>query len=189
MASSLSTVFTGLTLSSSAASSFLAGESRFSTAGEASVSSQSANGLVIEAAHKKGSGSTKNGRDSKPKMLGVKIYGDQVAQPGAIIVRQRGTKFHPGKNVGIGRDYTIFSLIDGLVKFEKFGPDRKKISVYPVTEEKVENPNSRKVRRREFFRDRRQRRRAYQEGTEVFEPSLAMASAEIVDEADEKALC
>ena len=61
--------------------------------------------------------------------------------------------------------------------------------MYPVTEEKVENPNSRKVRRREFFRDRRQRRRAYQEGTEVFEPSLAMASAEIVDEADEKALC
>jgi large subunit ribosomal protein L27 len=91
MASSLSTVFTGLSLSSSAASSLFAGESRFSTAAEVS-SSQSANGLVIEAAHKKGSGSTKNGRDSKPKMLGVKIYGDQAAQPGAIIVRQRGTK-------------------------------------------------------------------------------------------------
>ncbi|KAG0556340.1 hypothetical protein KC19_11G045900 [Ceratodon purpureus] len=186
---SLSTVFTGLSVSSSSGLSFLGGECRVSTAGEASVSSQGPAGVVIEAAHKKGSGSTKNGRDSKPKMLGVKIYGDQTAQPGAIIVRQRGTKFHPGKNVGIGRDYTIYSLIDGLVKFEKFGPDRKKISVYPVTEEKVENPNSRKVRRREFFRERRERRRAYQEGTEVFDPSLAMASAESAEGSDEKALC
>lgn len=155
------------------------------------MSYHSAAGLVIEAAHKKGSGSTKNGRDSKPKMLGVKIYGDQLAQPGAIIVRQRGTKFHPGKNVGIGRDYTIYSLIDGLVKFEKFGPDRKKISVYPA-EEKVENPNSRRVRMREFFRERRERRRAYQERMEeAFEPSLAsaMASAENVDESDEKTIC
>jgi large subunit ribosomal protein L27 len=89
---SLSTVFTGLSVSSSSALSFLGGESRLSAAGEASVSSWSPAWVVIEAAHKKGSGSTKNGRDSKPKMLGVKIYGDQAAQPGAIIVRQRGTK-------------------------------------------------------------------------------------------------
>jgi ribosomal protein L27 len=91
------------------------------------VEQQNGGAITIEAAHKKGSGSTKNGRDSKPKMLGVKIYGDQAAQPGAIIVRQRGTKFHPGNNVGLGRDYTIYSLIDGVVKFEKFGPDRKKV--------------------------------------------------------------
>ncbi|XP_024359585.1 large ribosomal subunit protein bL27c [Physcomitrium patens] len=185
---SLSTVITGLSISSSSASFVFSGESRIPTHADSSVSSQNPAGLVIEAAHKKGSGSTKNGRDSNPKMLGVKIYGDQVAQPGAIIVRQRGTKFHPGKNVGIGRDYTIYSLIDGLVKFEKFGPDRKKISVYPA-EAKVENPNSRRVRMREFFRERRERRRAYQEGSEVFEPSLAMASADSVDESDEKALC
>ncbi|KAF3525259.1 hypothetical protein F2Q69_00048669 [Brassica cretica] len=76
-------------------------------------------------------GSTKNGCDSPGQRLVVKIYGDQVSKPGAIIVRQRGTKFHAGKNVGIGKDHTIFSLIDGLVKFGKFGPDRKKISVYP----------------------------------------------------------
>ena len=80
-------------------------------------------------AHKKGQGSSRNGRDSKPKMLGVKRYGGQVVKPGEILVRQRGTQFHPGLNVGIGRDHTIFSLIDGQVKFE--GPkDRRRISVY-----------------------------------------------------------
>ena len=89
---SLSSVFTGLSLSSSAASSLFAGDSRLPSAADASASLPCSPGLVIEAAHKKGSGSTKNGRDSNPKMLGVKIYGDQVAKPGAIIVRQRGTK-------------------------------------------------------------------------------------------------
>lgn len=80
-------------------------------------------------AHKKGQGSTKNGRDSKPKMLGVKAYGGNMVKAGAIIVRQRGTKFHPGQNVGIGRDHTIFALIEGQVKFE--GPRaRRRISVY-----------------------------------------------------------
>ena len=68
-------------------------------------------------AHKKGGGSTRNGRDSKPKMLGVKVYGGQTVGAGAIIVRQRGTKFHPGTNVGIGRDHTLFALTDGKVSF------------------------------------------------------------------------
>jgi large subunit ribosomal protein L27 len=81
-------------------------------------------------AHKKGQGSSSNGRDSKPKMLGVKLYGGQVAKPGSIIVRQRGTRFLPGENVGLGKDYTIISLIDGSVAFERVGKDRKRISVY-----------------------------------------------------------
>jgi large subunit ribosomal protein L27 len=68
-------------------------------------------------AQKKGGGSTRNGRDSKPKMLGVKIYGGQVISAGAIIVRQRGTKFHPGTNVGIGKDHTLFALTEGTVSF------------------------------------------------------------------------
>jgi large subunit ribosomal protein L27 len=80
-------------------------------------------------AHKKGQGSSRNGRDSKPKMLGVKKYGGEIVKAGNIIVRQRGTQFHPGVNVGIGRDHTIYSLIAGQVKFE--GPDgRRRISVY-----------------------------------------------------------
>jgi len=70
-------------------------------------------------AHKKGQSSSRNGRDSKPKFLGVKIYGGQVIKAGAIIVRQRGTKFHPGKNVGCGRDFTLFALKDGVVQFNK----------------------------------------------------------------------
>uniref|UniRef100_A0A804UHN0 50S ribosomal protein L27, chloroplastic n=1 Tax=Zea mays TaxID=4577 RepID=A0A804UHN0_MAIZE len=82
--------------------------------------------LTIQMAHKKGAGSTKNGRDSKGQRLGVKIYGDQLAKPGAIIIRQRGTRVYPGNNVGMGKDHTLFSLIDGLVKFEKYGPDKKK---------------------------------------------------------------
>ena len=68
-------------------------------------------------AQKKGGGSTRNGRDSKPKMLGVKSYGGEVISAGAIIVRQRGTKFHPGTNVGIGKDHTLFALVDGTVSF------------------------------------------------------------------------
>ena len=84
-------------------------------------------------AHKKGVGSSRNGRDSKPKMLGVKRFGGELVRPGTIILRQRGTKFHPGRNVGLGRDYTIFALIDGEVKFEAFARNRKRVSVYPVT--------------------------------------------------------
>ncbi len=80
-------------------------------------------------AHKKGQGSSSNGRDSRPKMLGVKRYAGQTVTPGAIIVRQRGTRIMPGENVGIGKDYTIYSLIAGTVKFERLGRDKKKVSV------------------------------------------------------------
>jgi large subunit ribosomal protein L27 len=83
-------------------------------------------------AHKKGTGSTRNGRDSNSKRLGVKRYGGEVVKAGTIIVRQRGTKFHPGNNVGCGGDYTIYALIDGIVKFEHKDKTRKKISVYPA---------------------------------------------------------
>jgi len=82
-------------------------------------------------AHKKGSGSTRNGRDSNSKRLGVKVYGGEKILAGSIIVRQRGTQFKVGNNVGIGRDYTIYSLIDGEVKFEICGKSQKKLSVYP----------------------------------------------------------
>ncbi|KAB2878535.1 50S ribosomal protein L27 [bacterium] len=88
-------------------------------------------------AHKKGLGSTKNGRDSHGQRLGVKRYSGEVVLAGNIIVRQRGTKFHLGKNVGIGSDDTIFSLIDGVVKFEPKDKTRKKVSVYPVPEAKA----------------------------------------------------
>lgn len=82
-------------------------------------------------AHKKGVGSSKNGRDSNSKRLGVKLFDGQVANAGSIILRQRGTRFHPGQNVGLGRDYTIYSLIAGHVKFEPFAKGRrKKVSVY-----------------------------------------------------------
>ena len=83
-------------------------------------------------AHKKGVGSSRNGRDSNPKYLGVKKYGGEQVVAGNIIVRQRGTKFHVGKNVGIGRDYTIYSLIDGVVKFVTKKEGKKFISVLPV---------------------------------------------------------
>ena len=83
-------------------------------------------------AHKKGGGSTKNGRDSKSKRLGVKLYDTQIATAGAIIVRQRGTRIHPGTNVGMGRDHTLFALIEGTVKFEHAPGAKKRASVYPV---------------------------------------------------------
>ena len=84
-------------------------------------------------AHKKAGGSTKNGRDSESKRLGVKLFGGQVAKAGAIIVRQRGTKFHPGENVRIGRDHTLFATSEGAVKFEVKGPkNRKTVSIVPA---------------------------------------------------------
>ncbi len=83
-------------------------------------------------AHKKGVGSSRNGRDSESKRLGVKRFDGQVVRAGNILVRQRGTKIHPGNNVGIGGDDTLFALIDGYVKFERKGKDRKKVSVYPL---------------------------------------------------------
>ena len=81
-------------------------------------------------AHKKGVGSSKNGRDSESKRLGVKKFGGETVAVGNIIVRQKGTKIHPGNNVGMGKDYTLFSLIDGVVKFEPHRRDRKQVSVY-----------------------------------------------------------
>lgn len=83
-------------------------------------------------AHKKGQGSVKNGRDSHAQRLGVKVYGGQFAKAGNIIVRQRGTVFLPGNNVGIGKDHTIFALIDGTVEFRQISKDKKNISVIPV---------------------------------------------------------
>ncbi|TBL81621.1 50S ribosomal protein L27 [Paenibacillus thalictri] len=83
-------------------------------------------------ASKKGVGSTKNGRDSMSKRLGVKRSDGQTVTAGSILVRQRGTKIHPGNNVGIGSDDTLFAKIEGVVKFERFGRDRKRASVYPV---------------------------------------------------------
>lgn len=84
-------------------------------------------------AHKKAGGSTRNGRDSNPKYLGVKIYGDQVVVAGNIIVRQRGTKFHAGLNVGLGKDHTLFALIDGVVRFAKRGPNNRQfVEVVPA---------------------------------------------------------
>ncbi|MFC1965638.1 50S ribosomal protein L27 [Chloroflexota bacterium] len=81
-------------------------------------------------AHKKGGGRTRNGRDSQSKRLGVKRYAGDSVNAGTILVRQRGTRIHPGNNVGLGRDYTLFALIDGIVKFEPTSNDRKKVSVY-----------------------------------------------------------
>lgn len=83
-------------------------------------------------AHKKGVGSTRNGRDSKSKRLGVKRFGGEVVRAGNILIRQRGTKVHPGVNVGKGGDDTLFALVDGMVKFERKDKTRKKVSVYPL---------------------------------------------------------
>lgn len=83
-------------------------------------------------AHKKGQGSSRNGRDSNAQRRGTKVFGGQSVTAGSIIVRQVGTKIHPGTNVKVGRDYTLFALVDGVVKFERHSRDRKKVSVYPV---------------------------------------------------------
>ena len=83
-------------------------------------------------AHKKGGGSTRNGRDSAGRRLGVKRYDTQLVTAGTIIVRQRGTRIQPGNNVGLGRDHTLYSLIDGSVKFEHVTRDKKRASVYPI---------------------------------------------------------
>lgn len=83
-------------------------------------------------AHKKGVGSSRNGRDSNPQYLGVKRYGGEIVTAGNIIIRQRGTKVHPGRNVGKGRDDTLFALVDGVVTFERKDRKRQQVSVYPV---------------------------------------------------------
>ncbi|MFA5328122.1 MAG: 50S ribosomal protein L27 [Prolixibacteraceae bacterium] len=90
-------------------------------------------------AHKKGAGSSKNGRESESKRLGVKIYGGQAATAGNIIVRQRGTSHHPGLNVGIGRDHTLFALVDGTVVFKKRRDNKSFVSVEPVVSAEASN--------------------------------------------------
>lgn len=90
--------------------------------------------LISLFAHKKGTGSSHNGRDSEAKRLGVKRSDGQAVLAGNILVRQRGTKFHPGTNVGIGGDDTLFALADGVVKFETVGKGKKQVSVYPIAE-------------------------------------------------------
>ncbi|KAG6720278.1 hypothetical protein I3842_03G051400 [Carya illinoinensis] len=105
-----------------------------------------------------------NGRDSRGQRLSVKVFGDQADKPGSIIVRQRGTKLNAGKNVVLGKDHTIFSLIDGLVKFEKFGPDRKKVSVYTLyIHEKYSQRTPTVTEKRDYFR-LRERMKATMEG-------------------------
>ncbi len=83
-------------------------------------------------AHKKGQGSTRNGRDSAGQRRGVKVYAGQFAKAGNILVRQLGTRVHPGKNVGMGRDYTLFALIDGIVRYERVGKDRRQVHIFPA---------------------------------------------------------
>lgn len=83
-------------------------------------------------AHKKAGGSSRNGRDSNGQRLGVKTFGGELVEAGNVIVRQRGTRIHPGLNVGAGRDWTLYARIDGRVTFERLGKDRKRVSVYPV---------------------------------------------------------
>ena len=85
-------------------------------------------------AHKKGGGSTRNGRDSRSKRLGVKRYDGQFVRAGNVLVRQRGTRFLPGRNVGVGKDYTLFAKVDGVVRFEYVTKNKKRVSVYPVAE-------------------------------------------------------
>jgi large subunit ribosomal protein L27 len=83
-------------------------------------------------AHKKGQGSTRNGRDSNGQRRGVKVFAGQLAKAGNILVRQVGTRVHPGKNVGMGRDFTLFAKIDGIVRYERVGKDRKQVHIYPA---------------------------------------------------------
>jgi large subunit ribosomal protein L27 len=84
-------------------------------------------------AHKRAGGSSRNGRDTEGRRLGVKKFGGEFVKAGNILARQRGTKFHPGKNVGLGRDFTIFALVDGTVKFERWGKDKTRVSVEPAS--------------------------------------------------------
>ena len=83
-------------------------------------------------AHKKGQGSTRNGRDSQGQRRGVKVYAGEVARAGNILVRQVGTRIHPGMNVGMGRDFTLFAKIDGIVRYERVGKDRKQVHIFPA---------------------------------------------------------
>ena len=92
-------------------------------------------------AHKKGQGATRNGRDSSPQYRGVKAFGGQTVSAGSILVRQVGTTFHPGTNVGVGKDFTLWARVDGVVQFERWGKRRTRISVYPAGDPRVSPPN------------------------------------------------
>jgi len=83
-------------------------------------------------AHKKGQGSSRNGRDSQGQRRGVKVFAGELAKAGSILVRQVGTRIHPGKNVGMGRDFTLFAKIEGIVRYERVGKDRKQVHIYPA---------------------------------------------------------
>jgi large subunit ribosomal protein L27 len=97
-------------------------------------------------AHKKGQGSTRNGRDSNSQRRGVKVYGGQEIPAGSILVRQVGTVVHPGKNVKLGRDYTLYATITGIVKYERYSKDRKRVSVYPVGDPLATAPAATRVK-------------------------------------------
>ena len=114
-------------------------------------------GLSIEAAHKKGAGSTKNGRDSRSQRRGVKVYGDQPVKSGGIIMRQVGNTWHAGNNVGQGKDYTLFALNEGVVKFETI-KGRKCISVYEAPPVVLPAEGTRKAKRRAMYTPRSQQR-------------------------------
>jgi len=152
-ASSLSAKSAVAGLSSALSSVSLSRRSRSAKAGLTVPLQQRERGLVIECAHKKGSGSTKNGRDSNSKRLGCKVYGDQPAKAGSIIIRQRGSKIRAGDNVGCGKDYTLYSTVAGTVKFHiKLG--KKYVSVVPEDEDAVASepaPGSRKARKRAMY--------------------------------------
>ena len=98
-------------------------------------------------AHKKGVGSSKNGRESQSKRLGVKIFGGEACKAGNIIVRQRGTEFHPGENIGMGKDHTLFALVDGTVQFKVGETNRRSVSVIPLKAQKHKFPDK-KIKRR-----------------------------------------
>lgn len=97
-------------------------------------------------AHKKGQGSTRNGRDSNSQRRGVKVYGGQMIPAGSILVRQVGTVVHPGKNVKLGRDYTLYATITGIVKYERYSKDRKRVSVYPEGDPAATAPAATRVK-------------------------------------------
>eukprot|EP00899_Mesostigma_viride_P000359 jgi/Mesvir1/10323/Mv26303-RA.1 len=158
---SIAGMFSTMTISSCSQAGFLSG-SRLGVECARRQQAAAPQPLIIEAAHKKGAGSTTNGRDSNAQRLGVKLYGGEECQPGCIIVRQRGTKVHPGNNVGMGKDHTLYALIDGVVAFEYVSSSQKKVSVYPRVEVES-NENSRKARKRAYHQAKREAERAEKE--------------------------
>ncbi|CAL8463415.1 g2949 [Coccomyxa elongata] len=172
----LATSFTGLSLTSS--SSLIGRRPSQLKSTQRSPPLQRSTGCPnIEAAHKKGGGSTKNGRDSNPQMRGVKVYGGQPVKAGGIIVRQLGTKFHPGVGVGLGKDHTLFALESGIVVFKKT-KYIKRVSVIPVSEYVIPEgcrvqPGSRKTQRKLEFPPRAVLREQLEKDIEEFATAAA----------------